>query len=319
MKFVVLRWTLGLCLIGLLTLVANNDVLAEPEYQGPESCQKCHKVDLEVWEKTKHATSMKTVHKTKEAKAIMEALGEKRMKRNDTCTMCHYTMVKSGSRLKAVAGPSCESCHGASSEWKPIHNDYGKDAAGNALKREAEDPAHKAERIEASTKAGMVWPQQTFDVASNCLICHGLTNESIPADLLSKMMEADHPINPEFELVRYSMGSVRHRFYPPDITKNAEMTPAQLARFFIAGHAASIVAATKVVSKIAHPKYVAAQKARINAAKAALEAIQGSVPEAAALLQDPSEAKARALVAAIEGKDLSGSVGGLLPAKDSYK
>ena len=43
------------------------------------------------------------------------------------------------------------------------------------------------------------------------------------------------------------------------------------------------------------------------------------VPEAGALLQNPSETNARALIAAINGKDLSGSVGGLLPPSDSYK
>jgi hypothetical protein len=74
-----------------------------------------------------------------------------------------------------------------------------------------------------------------------------------------------------------------------------------------------------VLSKTDHAKYAAAQEARIGAAKAALEAIQGEVPEAGALMQDPSEANARALVAAIAGKDLSGSVGGLLPSSDSYK
>ena len=40
---------------------------------------------------------------------------------------------------------------------------------------------------------------------------------------------------------------------------------------------------------------------------------------AAALLANPTADEARALVAAIQGQDLSGEVGGMLPAKDSYK
>jgi hypothetical protein len=44
-----------------------------------------------------------------------------------------------------------------------------------------------------------------------------------------------------------------------------------------------------------------------------------SVAEAAALVADPTEANARNLVAAIADKDLTGEVGGLLPAKADYK
>ncbi|MCH7793228.1 MAG: hypothetical protein IID31_13230, partial [Planctomycetes bacterium] len=52
-------------------------------------------------------------------------------------------------------------------------------------------------------------------------------------------------------------------------------------------------------------------------ASAALSAV--GVPEAAALVADPTEANARALVAAIAGKDLSGDVASLLPAAAAYK
>ncbi len=319
MHTLVPRWILSLCLIGLLTVVSQARVLAEPAVLGPESCRKCHKLELEIWEASNHAKSVESVHKTDKAKAIMKAIGEKRMTKTAACTMCHFTMVETDGKTKAVAGPSCESCHGASSIWKPIHSDYGHDANGNPLKQVAENAAHRAERTEASAQAGMVWPQRTFDVASNCLSCHGLTNDSLSADTLGKMLEAGHPINSEFELVRFFMGKPRHRFYPPDTNVNAEMTPPQMARFFIAGHAASIVAATQAQGKVAHPKYRAAQQARISAAKTALEAIQDSVSEAGTLLQDPSEANARALVAAIQDKDISGAVGDLLPAKNTYK
>lgn len=310
----VFRWIAGFGLIGLLAFIPGSDLLAEPSYLGPETCQKCHRAEVRVWERTKHFTALKKVHRTDKAKKIVAAIGEKRMKRSDTCNMCHYTMVAKGNKMKAVAGPSCESCHGPSSNWFEIHNDYGAGAD-----RESESPEHKAERIRKTAEAGMIWPSAAYDVALNCFACHAMAQPGLSGDTITKMLDAGHPINPDYELVRYSQGSVRHRYYPPNMNENAEMTPPELARLFVTGHAVSLLSAIRALSLSDHPTYVAAQEARIGAAKAALESIQGSVPEAGALLQDPSEANARALVAAVNGMDLSGSVGGMLPTSDSYK
>ena len=305
---------LGVCLIAFLAAVPVQRSWAESAYQGPEKCDKCHKAEIAVWEETKHATSLRTMHRTDEAKAIIKAVGGKRVKTNETCTVCHYTMVETNGRLRANAGPSCESCHGASTAWLSIHNDYGE-----GVKRETESAEHRQMRIERAEAAGMIWPFRTFDVAANCFSCHGMSNDAISGDTIATMLDAGHPINPGFELIRYSQGTVRHRFYPPNLEENATMTPEQLARWFITGHAVSLVVATEALGRSDHPKYQAAQNGRIEAAKAALEAIRGQVPEAGALLQDPSEASARALVAAIESRDLSGAVGGLLPPSDGYK
>ena len=293
---------------------AVTDQVSAASNLGPEKCEKCHKAEHPIWQKSKHATSFKTVHKSDKAKAIVKAVGDKRMRRSALCQTCHYTMVEDKGKVKAKAGPSCESCHGASSDWFPIHNNYGE-----GVKKDDEPADHKAKRIASSKAKGLLYPSMTYEVASNCMSCHGLDQSNLTGDHIAKMIDAGHPINPEFELVRYSQGSVRHRFYPPNVKTNAEMTPAELSRFFIAGHAASIVAATAALKKSDHPKYVAAQNARIAAAKAALDAIKGSVPEAGALAGSPTEANAKKLVAAIKGKDLSGAVGGLLPAKGSYK
>lgn len=303
---------LALVAAGLLWL-NGGAALAEPSYQGPEVCQKCHKAEFQVWEATKHAKSRREVHKTKDpdAKAIAEATGEKKMRRNQVCLMCHYTSVEKGGKMKVVAGPSCESCHGASSEWFEIHNDYG----GKDVKREDETPDHKQQRLQQAAAKGMIWPHMKYDVALNCLSCHGMTNPGLDGATLAKMLDAGHPINPSFEMVAYSQGSVRHRFYPPNMTTNAEMDSAGLSRLFVTGHAASLVSATAALSKSDHPKYVEAQNARIAAAKAAL----GAVGDAATLLGAPTDANARALVDKIEGQDLSGAVGGMLPAKGSYK
>ncbi|MDA0230878.1 MAG: cytochrome c family protein [Proteobacteria bacterium] len=286
---------------------------AEVFSQGPKVCAECHRGESEVWQATKHAESFKTVHKEKKAKEIATATGEKSMKRNETCVQCHYTVTQkeTGGKAKPEAGPSCESCHGASSDWFPLHNDYG----GPSVKADQETPEHKTGRIASAAAAGMRWPSDKYGVAENCMECHGLANPNVAGDKLAIMLDSGHPTVADWELVRYSQGSVRHRFYPPDMTKNAEMSAAQSAEMYVIGQAAKLVSAVNAAGRSDSAKYKEFQAARAAAAREAL----GKVSAAAGLLTNPTADEARALVAAIQGKDLSGEVGGLLPAKDSYK
>ena len=293
---------------------------AEPFVKGAKLCEECHEEEFKVWQKTKHFTSFRTVHREpKEAdkpspKKILKAVGgQKRMKRNETCYLCHYTLEKkdAGAKPQAKSGTSCESCHGASSDWLPLHDNYG----GKDVKREAESAGNKTKRIADSKAAGLIWPTMKYEVAENCMTCHGLANPDLKADDLAKMLGAGHPINPDFELVKYSQGSVRLRHYPPDMKTNAEMTPKEQAEFFVIGQAAALVSATGVMSKSSEAKYVEAQKKRAENAKAAL----AGVPEAAELLASPTRDNALKLAAAIAGKDLTGAVGSKLPAKGDHK
>ncbi len=294
------------------------DIFAAEGYtQGAEKCLSCHSSEHSVWEQTKHYTSFREAHKNPKAKDILAAVGgSSNMKANDTCTLCHYTMERETADAKPVAksGTSCESCHGASSEWLSIHNDYG----GSSVTKESETLEHKTKRFADAEAAGWIHPGKKYDIANNCMNCHGLAHPGLSSDTLAKMLGAGHPINPEFELVKYSQGTVRHRFYPPDTSLNAEMTPPELARMFVTGQAAKLVSATQAMSKSTDPTYQAAQKKRLEEATAALSAVK-SVPEAAALLANPTDEEARKLAAAIADKDLSGEVGSLLPDKGSYK
>ena len=289
---------------------------AEPTVQGPEVCAECHRAEMAIYEGTKHHGSFRTVHKADGAKALAKAAGgQKNMKKNEVCQTCHYSMVTDPNKdkVKAKAGPSCESCHGASSEWYPIHNDYG----GTGVKAEEETAEHKEQRMAGAAAAGMLWPSDRYGVAENCMACHGLAHPDLDSAALAIMLDKGHKIVADWELVRYSQGTVRHRYYPPDMTVNAEMSAAELANLFVVGQAAKLVSAAGAASKSDHPKYVEFQDARAAAATEALSAL--SAPEAAALISDPSRANARALVDAIAGMDLSGEVGGMLPDPGSYK
>jgi hypothetical protein len=294
------------------------ETAAQPFSVGPQKCMECHRPEQAVWDKTKHATSFRDIHRKPEVKDIIAAAGgDANMRRNEVCTACHFTMTKAdaAARPNAAAGPSCESCHGAASDWITVHNDYG----GPTAKRETETPAHKAERLQKASAAGMIWPSRHFDVANNCLSCHGLSRPGVAPETMAKMIDAGHPPGSAFELVRYSQGSIRHRFYPPNVNDNAEMTPPDAARLFVTGHAAALVQATAAAGKAANPKYVETLKKIDSDARAALDAIKGQVPEAGALLAQPTEANARKLVDALAGKDVSAALGSRLPAKAAYK
>ena len=293
-------------------VVMTAPVDAEPFALGAKVCKECHIAEYEVWENTPHFKSFRKIHKSDKAKAIVKAVGgNKNMKRNETCVQCHYTLE--GEKARAKSGPSCESCHGLASEWKDIHNDYG----GAGVKREDEDEGHRAERYTAASASGMIWPSQKYDIAMNCMTCHGLAHPGVSGEPLSVMLDAGHPLKTEFELVRYSQGVVRHRFYPPNVLENAPMSDSELAQLFVEGQAAKLVSATAALVKSENENYRAAQQQRIADAVTALGNL--SFGEAANLIDDPSDVNARALVEVISGQDLSGEVGDLLPSKDSYK
>jgi hypothetical protein len=302
---------LGYGVVLLVAWLATSVVYAAPFYVGPKPCSECHEAEVNVWKDTRHGKGFNDMHKKPEAARILKAVGDTGMKDSKTCVLCHYTMVQKDAQAKPIvqAGPSCESCHGPASDWINVHNDYG----GPKAKRQEETPQHKQQRIAAAQKAEMIWPTMLYDIASNCMSCHGLARPGLDPGVLGKMLDAKHPLEPEFELVRYSQGTVRHRFYPPNVNVNAEMTPAELSRMFVVGQAAKLVSATTAMSAATHPGYKEAQKKRADSAKDALK----SVPEAAALIASPTEANARKFVAAIEKQDLSGKV--TLPSKSTYK
>jgi hypothetical protein len=304
--------------IGILFLPAG--IFAEPFVKGAKLCEECHEEEFKIWEKTKHFTSFRNVHREPKdsakpsPKKILKAVGgQKRMKRNETCYLCHYTLEKkdAGAKPSIKSGTSCESCHGASSDWLAIHDNYG----GKDVKREQEAPDNKEKRFADSKTAGLIWPSMKYEIAENCMTCHGLANPDLKADDLAKMLGAGHPINPSFELVQYSQGSVRHRHYPPDMKTNAEMTPKEQAELYVIGQAAALVSASSVISKSDEAKYKEAQGKRVAIAKSALS----TIPESAGLLASPTRENAIKFVNSILGKDLTGAVGSKLPAKSDYK
>jgi hypothetical protein len=300
-----------------LLLLAGFQASAANFNEGAKKCQECHDQEYNVWKESPHFKTFKTMHKKPEGKKIVKATGAKSMKRSDDCVLCHYTAIQKSADAKAKvkSGPSCESCHGASSAWRDIHNDFG----GPDIKAGDESPEHKNQRLADAEANGMISSRMYFRVASGCMACHGLANTQISNETLDIMLTGGHPIEPDFEIVKYSQGSIRHRFIPPDVTVNSKLGAASIARLFLGGQAAALVAASSVKGKVSNADFNSAQEKRIATATAALNAVKSAVPEAAALLADPSEGNALAFETALQGKDLSSNVSSLLPDPSSYK
>ena len=303
-------------ILGLLLLVQLPAEAANFN-EGAKKCQECHDQEYNVWKNSPHFKSYKTAHKSAEAKKILKAVGGKSMKRSKECALCHYTALQKSASAKAKvkSGPSCESCHGASSTWRDIHNDFG----GPKVKAKDETKKHKKKRLKGAEKGGMIASRMVYRSASSCMACHGLANASIKKKTLDAMLKAGHPVEPDFEIVRYSQGKIRHRFVPPNVTRNSRLNAADTARLYLGGQAAALVAATAVKGKVKHKAFNAAQEKRIKAARKALSAVKGSIPEAGKLLKKPTNKNALAFEAAIQGKNLSAKVKKYLPKPTSYK
>jgi hypothetical protein len=255
---------------------------------------------------TKHFAGFAEAHKSPKAPAILEAAGgEKNMRKDKTCDLCHYTMVQDDENDEgtAKAGPSCESCHGASSKWIDLHN--------------KKDVPHD-QRMKDAAAQGMLNSSMHFEIAENCMSCHGLANPALDPNVMGKMLEAGHPVSPDFELVAYSQGTVRHRFFPPDTDNNKAMTPPELARLFVIGQAAKLVSATWAAGRSDVAKYKEVQTQRADLARKALAAGQ-SVPEIAEFLKAPTEAAGHKLADAIQAKDLTAQFASELPDPKNYK
>ncbi|MCA9230141.1 MAG: cytochrome c family protein [Planctomycetales bacterium] len=206
---------------------------------GAESCAKCHEKELNQWKLTPHYATFETLHRKPEAKAIVEKLGLKSIKRNDTCVGCHYTRQQVDERERIVAGVSCESCHGAAKDWLALHNDYG----GPAATKEGESAEHRQERIESSVAAGMNNPANLYLVARQCLACHTTPNEEL-------VNVGGHTAGSlEFELVSWSQGMVRHNFLRTNGTDNASLNPAQLRVMYVVGVMADLEASFRATAK----------------------------------------------------------------------
>ena len=195
-------------------------------------CGECHALEYDAWSTTAHATGFDELHRRERAQEILDNLDLNSTKRASLCLRCHYTAVGEGESVKAIAGVSCESCHGAARDWIDVHNDYGTQGQTVAVRRELETDEHRAQRIEASISGGMLRPEESlYAVAANCFECHTVPDENL-------VNEGGHVAGSgTFDLVR-RIGEIQHNFVAAqwsDDQSNAEPTPERQRMMLVLG------------------------------------------------------------------------------------
>lgn len=137
-------------------------------------CGECHVAEHAVWLETKHAVGFDSLHRKPMARDILKRLDLRVAKRSEAlCMRCHYTV---GRDSTAIAGVSCESCHGPARDWLAVHRDWGEGI--EHPERESED--HRRRRIAAAEAGGMLRPSgNLYGVAANCFECHSVPMERL--------------------------------------------------------------------------------------------------------------------------------------------
>lgn len=251
----------GLYMVAVLLFFSNAHLaVASPDIAdivGPNECGECHKKEVEAWRGTHHFSTFKELSRTKDAKQIAKNLGLKRIKTEGDCVSCHFTRQLVGGSPEAVAGISCESCHGGAKNWMDIHNDYG----GKDVKKEAETAAHKETRIAQSLKAGLISPSDIYSVANNCYQCHLVPNEKL-------VNVGGHKAGSPFELVSWSQGEVRHNYFSSaDGKENANTSPERKRMMYIVGNLLELEHALRAISKATQKaKYAVTMAKRVKLA-----------------------------------------------------
>jgi len=173
---------------------------------GVQECSQCHRSESLAWMKMRHHDSHLLLL-TPGAKEYAKALGidPATIRQADACIRCHATaQTDSRGRTRAVAGVSCESCHGESGGddgWLNAHAVYGP----NGTSFEQESGEHSKWRLQRTKKAGMIQSSQIYETVQRCLDCHLVRNEAL--------VNAGHSIGREFELAGRTSGEVRHNFH----------------------------------------------------------------------------------------------------------
>ena len=243
---------------------------------GDQACVKCHASEVKVWKSTPHARTFDELHRRPEAKSIASKLGLSSIKHDGRCVNCHYTQQNDASGAPhAIAGVSCESCHGAAKNWLDVHHNYG----GESITRLTESPDHKKARIARSVAAGMRNPENVFAVAQSCLRCHTTADEEL-------VNVGGHTAGSlDFEFVAWSQGTIRHNFVRTDGQSNEVSSPARLRVMFVSGMIAELEASMRATA-------VATQKAKfgITAAQRTDRAAK-RLQSVSAKVNDPNLAK----------------------------
>lgn len=112
-----------------ISLTCSGVSFAKPGYVGGSSCGGCHRIAMVSWEMTAHAKAFESLKPgVKKQEKLKGNLDPNKDYTNDkSCLKCHTTGYQEAGGFKdaastsEMAGVGCESCHGAGSEYKVLH------------------------------------------------------------------------------------------------------------------------------------------------------------------------------------------------------
>jgi hypothetical protein len=162
------------------------------KFIGTKSCV-CHNMatkgkQIEIWQKSKHASAYKALT-TEEANKIAKEKGsDKPAAETEACLGCHVTGFgkETAEKYSKEEGVTCESCHGAASDWKPIHSK--KDKLADAI--EAGLMLIRVNELVDKDK-----PEGVSKVEEHCRTCHNEKSPTFKEFKLADMWkQIEHPL-----------------------------------------------------------------------------------------------------------------------------
>jgi hypothetical protein len=216
---------------------------------GPNACAECHKNEAAVWKGTHHFKTFRDLPRNKGARAIAKKMGARRIKAASMCLDCHFTTQTTGAKVKAIAGISCESCHGVGKSWIKVHSGY------SGKKKATESAAEAKARWQKTEAAGMIRPKAMYTLAKNCYGCHVVPREKL-------VNVGGHPAGSKFELVSWSQGKIRHNLWYGNGKDNRLASAKRKRLMFVVGLVVELETALRAVGKATQKKSYAVKMAR---------------------------------------------------------
>ena len=188
--------------------VVKPSVVDPRRVEGHDKCIDCHKLEVQAWLASKHATRAFDLLRTAPtSRTYAEKLGIRPVDiaRKSLCVNCHATpIIDSRGHGSVLSGVSCEACHNASGGedgWLNRHAVYGP----RGTRREQESDNHYQDRVAACEAAGQFRSENLYQLVKRCFACHVVSDEAL--------VEADHDHGDGFEVVSKMLGEVRHNFF----------------------------------------------------------------------------------------------------------
>ena len=294
---------------------------------GPDKCGECHKQTVATWKNTHHFKTFRELPRRDKAKEIAKKMGLRRIKTGSLCLDCHFTTTMQADKRKAIAGISCESCHGPAADYLKIHSEF------SGKKKETESDAERAKRWADSVAGGMIRPQNMYSWAKNCYGCHVVPQEKL-------VNEGGHPAGSAFELVSWSQGEIRHNLWYTGGKSNPLASAERRRLMYVVGLSVELETALRAVGEAtAKASYAVSMAKRAKRAQKRFAKVAAALsePEVAEIMAATKSAKlklnnrdqlnaaadkiadaAGRLVAQYDGSSF-GAIDGLIPGEDKYK